>query len=69
MVDAGIDSGVLVDRWFGVPEGTPITASMGDLQVRDLAELFKSGHLPLNEKYKEMDFCHKVPTSASFSVF
>ncbi len=33
VVDAGIDAGILVDRWFGVPEGTPVTASMGDLQV------------------------------------
>ena len=34
VVDAGGDAGLLVDRWFGVPEGTPVTASMGDLQVQ-----------------------------------
>lgn len=33
VVDAGADAGTLADRWFGVPEGTPVTASMGDLQV------------------------------------
>ena len=40
VVDAGIDAGTLVDRWFGVPEGTPVTASMGDLQVPNLVLLF-----------------------------
>ena len=33
VVDAGTDAGLLVDKWFGVPQGTPVTASMGDLQV------------------------------------
>ncbi len=34
VVDAGTDAGLLVDKWFGVPKGTPVTASMGDLQVK-----------------------------------
>ncbi len=33
VVDAGADAGNLLQKWFFIPERTPITAGMGDLQV------------------------------------
>jgi len=39
VVNAGYDAGNLLQKWFFIPEGTPVTSGMGDLQVGGLVRV------------------------------
>ncbi|XP_045624604.1 sedoheptulokinase isoform X2 [Procambarus clarkii] len=60
VVDSGEDAGELVSAWYGIPAGTPVIASLGDLQCSVLPLLAKNSDAVINIS-TSAQMCFKMP--------
>ncbi|KAG0726102.1 Sedoheptulokinase [Chionoecetes opilio] len=60
VVDSGQEAGRLQIPWYGIPAGTPVLASMGDLQCSVLPLLSKNTEAIINIS-TSAQICYKMP--------
>ncbi|XP_071550434.1 sedoheptulokinase-like isoform X2 [Panulirus ornatus] len=60
VVDSGEEAGKLANSWYGIPAGTPVIASLGDLQCSVLPLLTKNSDAVINIS-TSAQLCFKMP--------
>nr|XP_053650940.1 sedoheptulokinase-like [Cherax quadricarinatus] len=60
VVDSGEDAGTLANAWYSIPAGTPVIASLGDLQCSVLPLLSKNSDAVINIS-TSAQLCFKMP--------